>query len=163
VNGRTTVCLKVLQREVWCWQVCGGGITDVGVQHIAQIQGLKSLSLAQNPRITDASLPFLAQIRGLEVIPFKRSIAPLFVFLPFMLRDMFTFLGSRVQPLAHFCAVEIDSVFGIPLGLPCLGLSSLILYNASEGCSFKDAHCRVYRSCGELLSLRRLVYGIRRR
>lgn len=47
--------------------MCGGGITDAGVQHIARIQELSTLSLAQNPRITDASLPSIARLARLQV------------------------------------------------------------------------------------------------
>mmetsp|Transcript_15050 Transcript_15050/g.38705 ORF Transcript_15050/g.38705 Transcript_15050/m.38705 type:complete len:130 (+) Transcript_15050:2117-2506(+) len=54
-------------------QVCGGGITDSGVEHIARIPELKTLSLAQNPRVTDASLPFLMQLRGLQTLNLSQS------------------------------------------------------------------------------------------
>lgn len=48
-------------------QVCSGCITNLGVQHLSRIPNLRSLSLAQNPRITDACLGHLATMRNLEV------------------------------------------------------------------------------------------------
>lgn len=47
-------------------ETCGGGITDAGAAHLANLPSLTSLSLAQNGRVGNAALPLLvAGLKGL--------------------------------------------------------------------------------------------------
>jgi hypothetical protein len=41
-------------------ELCGGGITDVGVKNIKDLTSLTSLNLSQNSRITDNALHHLS-------------------------------------------------------------------------------------------------------
>ena len=56
-----------------CLELCGGHVTDLGVQHICHLRVLSSLSLAQNFRITDRSALHLASLSRLTSLNLNQS------------------------------------------------------------------------------------------
>jgi hypothetical protein len=55
-------------------ELCGGGITDVGVKNIKDLTSLTSLNLSQNGRITDNALQHLSGTGFLMQIQWMHSL-----------------------------------------------------------------------------------------
>lgn len=50
-------------------ELCGGRITDKGLEHLGKLRALRLLNLSQNARVTHAGLRHLVRLRGsLEVL-----------------------------------------------------------------------------------------------
>lgn len=54
-------------------ELCGGQVTDAGVNQLRDLRGLTALSLAHNKRITDASVPHFAGMQRLRQLNLAQS------------------------------------------------------------------------------------------
>lgn len=62
ILSRLSFCLKLDFKNLQTLEICGGGLTDAGVQNIKGLASLTLLNLSQNCNLTDKTLEIISGI-----------------------------------------------------------------------------------------------------